>query len=111
MIWRRWALVGSKSGVVVDPHITSEVTFSINGSTLVREESLTASEPLTIRRWRFALPTTAARIAQQSNENRKWTKLESPDGVLEIESPAADWAITESVLATGAQPPALQLAD
>src|SRR4030095_7269990 len=91
VVWRRWALAGSKSGSLVDPHITSEVTFSINGTTLVREEALTASEPLTIRRWRFAVPTTAVRIGQQSNESRKWTKLESPDGVLEVETSTADW--------------------
>lgn len=104
VVWRRWALAGSKPGSLVDPHITSEVTFSISGATLVREESLTASEPLTIRRWRFAVPTTAARIARQSNENRKWTKLESPEGILEVESPAADWPITDSVIATGDSP-------
>lgn len=104
VIWRRWALAGSKPGSLVDPNITSQVTFSINGATLVREESLTASEPLTIRRWRFAVPTTAMRIAQRSNESRKWTRLESPDGVLEVESPAADWPLTETFVATRDSP-------
>src|SRR5260370_16767206 len=69
VFWRRWALAGSKAASLIDPHITSEVTFSIPGATLIREESLTASEPLTIRRWRFAVPTTAAPIAKQSNES------------------------------------------
>ena len=100
VVWRRWALAGSKPGSLVDPHITSEVAFSINGTTLVREESLTATEPVTIRRWRFAVPTTAARIGQQSNESRKWTKLESQEGVLEVEKPTADWPLTETVVAT-----------
>ena len=27
VVWRRWALVGSKSGQLVDPHITSEVSW------------------------------------------------------------------------------------
>jgi hypothetical protein len=104
VVWRRWALAGSKSGSLVDPHITSEVTFRIDGATLLREESLTASEPLTIRRWRFAVPTTAGRISPQSSETRSWTRLDSPEGALEVESPAADWPITKTVLATGDSP-------
>ena len=104
VVWRRWALAGSKPGSLVDPHITSEVTFSINGATLVREENLTASEPLMIRRWHFAIPTTAARIAYQSNEGATWTRLESPDGVLEVESPVADWPVINSVVAAGDSP-------
>jgi len=103
VIWRRWALIGSKSGVVVDPHITSEVTFRIDGATLTREETLTASEPLTIRRWRFAVPTTAEHLAQ-SNDSQRWTRLESSDGVLDVQSPAADWPVKETVVATGDSP-------
>ena len=100
VIWRRWALIGSKSGVVVDPHITSEVTFRIDGATLTREETLTASEQLTIRRWRFAVPTTAEHLAQ-SNDGQRWTRLESSEGVLDVQSPAADWPVKETVVATG----------
>ena len=100
VVWRRWALIGGKAGNLVDPHITSEIRFRIDGSTLVREESLTASEPLTIRRWRFAVPTTAARIAKTSNDGEKWTRLESPDGVLEVEPPTADWPLKETIVAT-----------
>jgi hypothetical protein len=101
VVWRRWALVGSKPGSLVDPHLTSEVTFRVDGATLVREETLTASEPLTIRRWRFVVPTTAARITQQSNESQNWTRLESPDGVLEVQTPVADWSIKDAIIATG----------
>lgn len=101
VVWRRWALIGGKPGNFVDPHLTSEVSFRIDGSSLVREETLTASEPVTIRRWRFAVPTTAARIGQQSNDSQKWTRLESPDGVLEVQPPTADWPVKEAIVATG----------
>ncbi len=103
VIWRRWALIGSKSGVVVDPHITSEVTFRIDGATLTREETLTASEPLIIRRWRFAVPTTAEHLGQSSDTER-WTRLESSEGVLDVQAPAADWPVKETVVATGDSP-------
>lgn len=103
VVWRRWALIGGKSGSLVDPSITSEVIFRIDGATLTREETLTASKTMTIRRWRFAVPTTAARI-DQSDKIQKWARLESPDGVLEVQSPVADWQMKETILATGDSP-------
>ena len=101
IVWRRWALIAAKPGTLVDPHVTSEVTFRIDGSTLVREETLTASEPVTIRRWRFIVPTTAPRVAQRSNDTSKWMRFESPDGVLEVQPPTADWPVKETIVATG----------
>jgi hypothetical protein len=104
VVWKRWAVIGSKPGELTDPHLTSEVVFRINGATLTREETLTASEPLTIRRWRFAVPTTAPLSAQQSYEGQKWLRLESPDGILEVQSPTADWPLQETMMATGDSP-------
>ena len=103
VLWRRWALIGSKSGSHVDPHITSEVRFRTEGSTLVREETLTASEPITIRRWRFAVPSTAASVVQESKRSQ-WKRLESADGILEVGSPVADWPVTEAIIAVGESP-------
>jgi hypothetical protein len=100
-VWRRWALTGSKSGELIDPHITSEVIFRIDGATLTREETLTAYEPLTIRRWRFVVPTTATGFFPQSDEARKWKRFESPEGALEIQTPVADWQLQEAIQATG----------
>lgn len=101
VVWRRWALIGSKSGELVDPHITSEVIFRIDGTTLTREETLTASEPVTIRRWRFIVPTTATRFFPQSDEVRKWVRLQSHEGILEVQHPVADWQLQETIAATG----------
>ncbi|MEW6129926.1 MAG: hypothetical protein AB1757_23025 [Acidobacteriota bacterium] len=104
VIWRRWALIGSKSGEFVDPHLTSEVSFRLEGATLQREETLTASEPLSIRRWWMAIPTTARRYLQASGDAQKWTRLESADGILEVLAPVADWTISESLIANGDSP-------
>ncbi len=122
-VWRRWALVGSKSGEFISPPLTSEVVFRIDGAMLIREETLTASEALAIRRWWVAVPTTA-RSVQQVQETMKWPfsssgrqkgkpqfqdapkrwRLESADGVLEVVTPVADWAISESLIANGDAP-------
>lgn len=101
VVWRRWALVGGKAGELVDPHLTSEVTFRIDGSTLIREESLTASQPITIRRWKLAVPTTSARRTEEYHEGRRWARLESTDGILEVLSPTADWPMKDAVVETG----------
>ena len=101
VIWRRWAVVGGKPGEFVDPHLTSEVTWRIDGKTLQRDESLTASEPTAIRRWWVALPTTAASCIQITQEGQRWNRFESPDGMLEAAVPTADWPLSESLLAPG----------
>jgi hypothetical protein len=61
-IWRRWAQIGTKSGQLVDPGLTSEVRWRIDGERpgLERVETLTAAAPMTIRRWRVIVPTSAA---------------------------------------------------
>ena len=101
LICKRWAHIGGKVGELIDPHLTSEVVFRIDGAALKREETLTASEPLTIRRWWVALPTTASRNEQPFDEGQKWMRLKSPDGVLEVMPPSADWQLQESIIATG----------
>jgi hypothetical protein len=104
VVWSRWALIGGKPGQLVDPHLTTEVEWHLDGSVLTREETLTASEPLTIRRWAFALPTTASRVTTIAYEGQKWNRLESPDGILEVQSPTTPWPIEESVVASGDAP-------
>lgn len=104
LVWQRWALVGGKPGAYVDPHLTSEVVFRIERATLTREETLKASAPLTIRRWWLAVPTTAARAVPQTDDGQKWMRLETDEGTLDVQSPAADWQLLESLVATGDSP-------
>jgi hypothetical protein len=58
VVWRRWAQLGTKSGQLVDPGLTSEVRWTLTDSALERRETLTASAPITIRSWRVIVPTT-----------------------------------------------------
>lgn len=102
-VWKRWALVGGKSGEFVDPHITSTVVWRIDGTTLKREESLLSSENVYLRRWWFAVPTTASsqKVKAIGRENR--ARLESKDTALEIRV-SADWPLKVSLLTTGGGP-------
>lgn len=100
VVWRRWAIIGGKAGQLVDPHLTSEVVWRLDGTTLTRDETLSSSEPLTLRRWWVAVPTTAARTEVNFENGRRWDRLQVDEGALDV-SATADWPLSVSLLATG----------
>jgi hypothetical protein len=102
VVWRRWALVGSKAGEFVDPHITSEVTWRLEGSTLTRDETLTSTEAITIRRWWIAVPTTAAHNESSLVSGRRIDHFAVDQGRTDLSiTGSADWPLKTSLLATG----------
>jgi hypothetical protein len=100
VVWRRWALVGSKSGRLEDPRIESEVVWRVEGATLTREETLQASADVTVKRWWVAVPTAAARSEITFDAGRRRDRLVSDNGTLEV-SATADWPLAVSVQAAG----------
>jgi hypothetical protein len=102
VVWRRWALIGSKAGQFVDPHITSEVTWHLEGSTLTRVESLKSTEAITIRRWWIAVPSTAAHNESSLVSGRRMDHFVFDQGRMNLSTDArADWSLKTSLLATG----------
>jgi hypothetical protein len=99
-LWRRWALVGGKSGQLEDPRVTSEVMWRLEGATLTREETLRASADVTLKSWRVAVPTTAARSEVLFDATGRRDRLVSDGGTLEVRA-AADWPFSVSVQAAG----------
>ena len=51
--WRRFALVGDKTGNLIEPGFTVSITWRIEGATLTRTETLTATRDVSIRRVRL----------------------------------------------------------
>jgi len=100
VVWRRWALVGSKAGELVDPHITGEVVWRLSGATLTRDETLRSSEPASIRRWRVALPSTGDRNEITLAGTQRWDNFRSAESVLSV-SATSDWSMKTSTFATG----------
>ena len=98
--WRHWALIGSKAGELVDPHITSEVVWRVAGATLMRDETLRSSETLTLRRWWIAVPTSAARSEVSFVEGQRWDRFAGSDGALSV-AVKADWPFSVYSTATG----------
>lgn len=99
-VWRRWAATGTRSGQLEDPRLTSEVVWRLEGSTLTREETLKSASDVTLKRWRVAVPTTAARSEVGFDGARRRDRLVSNDGTLEV-SATADWPLTVSTQAAG----------
>jgi hypothetical protein len=67
IVWRRWAQVGTKSGQLVTPGLTSEVVWMLRDGLLERRETVTASTPINLRTWRVVVPTTNTSAAVRSD--------------------------------------------
>ncbi|HYR76276.1 MAG TPA: hypothetical protein VEM96_10585 [Pyrinomonadaceae bacterium] len=102
VVWRRWALIGSKAGQLVDPHISSEIIWHLEGSTLTRDETLKSTEPITIRRWWMAVPTTAAHNESSLVSGRRMDHFAFSQDRTDLSITGwADWPLKISLLATG----------
>lgn len=100
VVWRRWALAGGKPGQLVDPHLTSEVTWHLEGTTLTRDETLKSAEPISIRRWWVAVPTTGERSELLMAGSQRWDHFQGRESSLAVAA-KADWPLEISLLATG----------
>jgi hypothetical protein len=99
VVWRRWAQLGGKAGQLVDPRITSEVIWRIDGSTLTRDETLRSEEDVTLSRWRVALPSTLNRDTQPAGPHRQDFLMSENSGLLVTVN--ADWPLSSSVWTPG----------
>ena len=99
-VWRRWALVGSKSGELIDPKITSEVTWRLNGTTLARDETLTAAKAISIRRWWMAVPLTASSEEPLFTGTLRWDRFNNGESFVAVAA-RTDWPLKIFMLATG----------
>ena len=94
--WNRWAVVGKKSGELQDVGLTTEVVWRIENGALVREETLMSKEPVTIKRWWMAVPSTHNQF-----EN---SVFRSNAGSLEVKMSATNFNPRSSIVATGNGP-------
>ncbi len=75
VVWKRWAVANIGSGQheaeklvagpakLVEAGLTTEVLWKLDGDTLVRSETITATQPLTIRRFWVLFPSTGDRLS------------------------------------------------
>jgi hypothetical protein len=100
VVWRKFAKVGSKSGEVFDIGLKSEVVWKIEGNSLVREEKMTAEKDLTIKNWRFAVPSTGDKTWSEIVNKSRTDYFSGREGILSAKA-KFDWATKSEILATG----------
>jgi hypothetical protein len=100
-VWKRWAVAGSKAGETVDSALVSEVTWSLEGNSLHRVESLMASKPLKIRRLWLAIPTRNTHLETLELSGARIDHLTSNGVTLDVQVIHSDWPLQISAYATG----------
>jgi hypothetical protein len=84
--WRRFAVIGSKSGEWVQPGFQVAVEWRIQGTTLSRTETVNASRDLAVKRLTFLLPSTATSHAVIGAANAGEIALSGPEGTMTVRS-------------------------
>jgi hypothetical protein len=97
--WTRWAVVGTKSGELQDVGLVSEVVWRIENGALVREETLSSKQPITIKSWRMAVPTSHDKVVTTDR-----IEFKSDAGLLEVHFSSATFHPRTSIVATGNGP-------
>src|ERR1700741_946404 len=82
--WTSWAVVGAPAGKVQDVGLTSEVVWRIENGALIREETLSSKQPVSIRRWRMAVPTTHDHVETAIVNGVRVDRFNSARGTLDV---------------------------
>ncbi len=103
--WRRFVVKGGKTGEWVEPGFAASLIWTINGSTITRAETLTASREVTVRRLHFVLPSTAkSHPALSAGASPEAMRLEGPEATIEVRT-RGDLVVTPSLLSFGGDEP------
>ena len=99
--WTKWAVAGTPSGKVQDVGLVSEVVWRIENGTLTREETLSSKQPVNIRRWWLAVPTTHDKVETETAKGVRVDRFNSTKGALEVRLSDANFPVKASISATG----------
>jgi len=100
-LWSRWVVVGAKPGELVDPGLVSEVTWTLQGNTLRRVESLTAAKALNVRRLWLAIPSRYDHLQTYYLQDARIDRLISEGKTLEVQVKNSNLPFDISAYSTG----------
>ena len=103
-VWRKWTLVGGKAGETIDPGLTTEVTWTLQGNTITRSEKIAAAQPVSIKRFWVAIPSTATNSFVSEYGRHRIDTLQGPEGRLGILIDQSSFPLRISLQATGDSP-------
>ena len=99
--WTKWAVTGTPPGKVQDVGLVSEVIWRIENGTLTREETLSSKQPVNIRRWWLALPTTHDKVETEMLKGARVDRFSSSKGALDVRVSDTNFPFKASIMATG----------
>jgi hypothetical protein len=109
--WRRWVEVVRERGAgdrlvagvrpYVEPGLTTEVTWSIREGILTRDETISAREPITLRRFTVLMPSTGGRATPRLEGGLRVYRFESPESALEVVATGTGLDLADTLEATG----------
>lgn len=92
--WHRWSLVNLEKAdddlpfgqpeQFVEPGLGTDVEWSTSWGTILRDETISASHPVTIRRLRLAFPCTADHVTTRIENRQRVDSLTGREGTLEF---------------------------
>jgi hypothetical protein len=109
VLWRRMVALGTEAkGGLVDPAatltdagLTSEVTWKLDGDTLVRAETITATRPTALKRLSVIFPSTGGQNATRLEDGRRIDRFTGPEGTLEVTIGESSVPLETTIEATG----------
>jgi len=99
--WTKWAVVDTPAGKLQDVGLVTEVVWRIENGTLIREETLSSKQPVSIRRWRLAVPSTHDQVETETVKGIRVDRFSSAKGVLEVRMSDASFPLKTSIVASG----------
>ena len=103
-VWKRWVVPGAKAGELVDESLISEVTWSLQGTTIRRVEFLTSSKRLRVRRLWLAIPSRYNRLETLDAGGHRLDRFVSDKETLDVQVKQSDWPMQISAFSTGDSP-------
>ncbi len=100
-VWKHFAQLGMKSGQTTDPGFSTEVNWKIEGTTIVRTETITATKQIKIRRFWLIVPTSGDHSSTRFENNIRTDQFDSSEGTVEASVTSTDVPLTASIVATG----------
>ena len=102
--WTKWAVVGTGSGKFQDVGLTAEVSWRFNQRAVVREETLSSTQPVTIHRWWLAVPTSHDNVETRWIDGTRVDQFSSKNGKLAVRLSDATFPVDVSIKASGDSP-------
>jgi hypothetical protein len=99
--WTKWAVVGTPAGKFQNVGLTAEVSWRFDSRALVREETLSSTEPVTIRRWWLAVPTSHDSVDTRWVDGTRVDQFVSKNGRLAVRLSDATFPVDVLIKASG----------